>query len=184
MTARDEPGPPATVLRLLPNALTLARIALAAFFPLAPPGWRIAVVAAAAASDALDGWIARRYGVTTWIGALLDGIADKALTLAVLATFAAEGALSWPAVVLVMIRDLVVTAIALYLACRRAWAEITHVTARAPGKVTTLAVYVLMAVLLLAPGLAAWVLWPAVVLSILAAIDYAIIFLSVQPERR
>lgn len=172
------------MLRLIPNFFTLVRIAVAIGFPFAPASWRIGLLVLAGVSDLLDGWIARRFGLTSWVGALLDGIADKALTLAVLLTFQMEGVLSWYALVLVMARDIAVTLIAAYLATRRAWREITHVTARAPGKVTTLAVYLLMAVLLVAPGYSAWVLWPAGILSVLAAIDYGIIFLSVQPERR
>jgi cardiolipin synthase len=72
--------------RHLPNALTLARIAL-----VAPLIWLIAhhyfksallVVAVAGASDALDGLLARRFGWRSWLGGVLDPLADKVLLIA------------------------------------------------------------------------------------------------------
>jgi phosphatidylglycerophosphate synthase len=174
----------ATRLRAIPNALTLLRIAAAVAFPFAPVEARIPLVLFAALSDFLDGWIARRYALTSWVGALLDGIADKALTLAVLFTFTLEGTLTLWQLLLVMTRDVAVVAIAIHLAWHRAWPEFTRMSARMPGKVTTVAVFLLMAVLLLAPGLTWLAVWPAIILSVLAAIDYVLIFLSIDVKRR
>ena len=68
----------------LPTILTLLRIALipvlAAVYFL-PYGWTnfaaAAVFAFASATDWLDGWIARRFRLTTAFGAFLDPVADK-----------------------------------------------------------------------------------------------------------
>jgi phosphatidylglycerophosphate synthase len=169
---------------LIPNTLTILRIAIAAIFPFAAPVWRIPLVLVAGVSDSLDGWIARRFRLTSWVGALLDGIADKALTLSVLLTFTLEGSLAWWQLVLVMTRDVAVTAIAVYLAWNRAWPEFTRMSARMPGKVTTVAIYLLMAALLLAPGYAWIAVWPTAILSVLAAVDYVLIVLSVDVKRR
>lgn len=174
--------PPAAA-RMVPNFLTVVRLGIAAAFPFAPGAWRAPLLVLGAGTDFLDGWIARRFGLTSWVGALLDGIADKAFTITVLATFAFEGRLSWWALALVMTRDLAVAGIAAYLAWCRAWPEFTRMAARQPGKVTTVFVYLLMLVLLLAPAHAGWVLWPAILCSILAAVDYLLLFLSVEPER-
>jgi len=43
--------------------------------------WALGVFVAAAASDGLDGWIARRFNQKSDLGAFLDPIADKALLL-------------------------------------------------------------------------------------------------------
>lgn len=59
-------------------------------------------------SDALDGWLARRFGWQTELGAYLDPIADKALLMSI---YGALGALSYlPAwlVILVISRDLLI----------------------------------------------------------------------------
>ena len=68
----------------LPTVLTLFRIALlpvmVVVFYLPFRGANIAasvVFIAAAITDWLDGWIARRYGLTSAFGAFLDPVADK-----------------------------------------------------------------------------------------------------------
>jgi CDP-diacylglycerol--glycerol-3-phosphate 3-phosphatidyltransferase len=66
---------------------------------------------AAAATDALDGWIARMRG-TTALGALLDPLADKVLVLAPLVALAVVG-VGWPVTVVAILtgaRELLVAA--------------------------------------------------------------------------
>jgi CDP-diacylglycerol--glycerol-3-phosphate 3-phosphatidyltransferase len=84
----------------LPNSLTLLRIffvpllvaALVQADPSAPLGifninkefWALAIFLAAAATDLLDGYLARRWKQVTTVGTLLDPIADKLLISAAL----------------------------------------------------------------------------------------------------
>jgi phosphatidylglycerophosphate synthase len=77
-----------------------------------------------------------------------------------------------------------VTAIAAYLAWHRAWPEFTRMSARMPGKVTTVALFLLMGALLIVPAYAWLLVWPAAILSVLAAVDYVLIFLSVDVRSR
>ena len=156
----------------VPNALTLLRLAIAGYFPFAAAGWRLPLVLVAATSDWADGAIARRFKLTSWVGSLMDGIADKAVTLSVLATFAHEGVMAWWHLGLVLTRDVTVGVIAAYTALRREWAQFKSMTARWPGKLTTAGVFVLMGVLLVAPAYAPWALWPTIALSVIAGIDY------------
>ena len=75
------------LLRALPNAVSLSRLAMAAWFLATDdPLVRALLVAAAAASDALDGWLARAAGVTSRTGAFIDPLADR--TFAILAVSA------------------------------------------------------------------------------------------------
>ncbi len=62
---------------------------------------------AAGASDAVDGWLARRRGPTA-IGALLDPVADKALLVSMYVTLAAIHVLPDWLAILVVFRDLVI----------------------------------------------------------------------------
>ena len=62
---------------------------------------------AAGLSDAVDGWLARRYGGNA-IGALLDPVADKALLVTMYVTLAAVDALPPWLAILVVFRDLVI----------------------------------------------------------------------------
>ena len=60
---------------------------------------------AAAASDAVDGQIAKRFGSMTELGAYLDPIADKALLVAVYVSLGYRGLLPLWLVIMVVFRD-------------------------------------------------------------------------------
>jgi len=82
-------------LRQLPNLISLFRIVLTVPLALAllHRDWAAALVlfAVAAVSDAADGFLAKRFGWQTDLGALLDPIADKLLVATVLLTLAVQG---------------------------------------------------------------------------------------------
>ncbi len=94
----------------LANGLTALRIVLApVFLALYVEGDRLralAAFAAAAATDVLDGLVARALGQHTRLGAFLDPIADKFLAACALFALAATGRLPWWLPVLVVTRDL------------------------------------------------------------------------------
>jgi cardiolipin synthase len=94
----------------LANALTGLRIALApVFLILYVHGDRVralAAFAAAAATDVLDGLVARALRQSTRLGAFLDPIADKFLAACALFALAASGQLPMWLPVLVVTRDL------------------------------------------------------------------------------
>lgn len=90
----DPPRPTAAPWkRRLPNRLTGARLALAVVFfavlsvaPAAPSHWWAPAVAAgvfviAAVTDALDGYLARRWDAGSQFGRIMDPFADKVLVL-------------------------------------------------------------------------------------------------------
>jgi CDP-diacylglycerol--glycerol-3-phosphate 3-phosphatidyltransferase len=118
-------------LRRLPNQLTLLRIAcIPAVVALMNQGqvvaglgddigWSKTDVAAgvlfaiAALTDFFDGWIARKYGVESILGKLLDPLADKLLVVSALIILVEKHRLAgWIAVVLI-VRDLGINAIRL-----------------------------------------------------------------------
>ncbi len=94
----------------LANALTALRIVLApVFLVLYVHGDRVralAAFAAAAATDVLDGLVARALHQPTRLGAFLDPIADKFLAACALFALAASGQLPLWLPVLVVTRDL------------------------------------------------------------------------------
>jgi cardiolipin synthase (CMP-forming) len=55
--------------------------------------WAAAVFGIAAISDALDGWVARRFDMRTRLGAILDPLADKLLMLTAILTLSFT---AWP----------------------------------------------------------------------------------------
>jgi phosphatidylglycerophosphate synthase len=89
------------------NLVSAARIPLAVAFALADGmGVRLGILAAAAASDLLDGWLARRLGPSR-LGAILDAVTDKVFMLTAFAILAASGALTPLEVLGVLLRDIV-----------------------------------------------------------------------------
>jgi cardiolipin synthase (CMP-forming) len=59
-------------------------------------------------SDAVDGFIAKRFGTTSELGRYLDPIADKALLMSVFVTFGLQGALPIWLIILVVSRDILI----------------------------------------------------------------------------
>jgi CDP-diacylglycerol--glycerol-3-phosphate 3-phosphatidyltransferase len=141
----------------LPNALTLARAVLVvpviAFIAIGEPSAALLVFLGAAATDAIDGPLARRRGGTTALGAALDPLADKILVVGVLAALALRGIAPLWAVVLIFARELV----AIELRARSSHA----VAASTDGKAKTVLQVAAVAALLAAaawpaPGVATW----------------------------
>jgi cardiolipin synthase len=70
----------------------------------------LAIVLAAALTDAVDGAIARRFGQTTRVGAYLDPVVDKLFLSAIYISLAAVSAVPWWLVIAIFIRDFVLLA--------------------------------------------------------------------------
>ena len=109
----------------LPTWLTLARIAMvpvfvAAFFLPVESANVIctALFAAAAITDWLDGWLARRLGQTSDFGAFLDPVADKLMVAAALVLLVEADPTPWigvPAVVIIG-REIAISALREWMA--------------------------------------------------------------------
>jgi CDP-diacylglycerol--glycerol-3-phosphate 3-phosphatidyltransferase len=100
----------------LPNQLTVLRLLLVPVIGLtltAAFDWHnqvsAAVYAIAAATDTLDGQIARRRKLVTDLGKFLDPLADKLLVLTVLAILVSAGDLAFWVVVVIYAREFVIT---------------------------------------------------------------------------
>jgi cardiolipin synthase len=96
----------------IPNLITAVRIALAPFIGMAVArdDFRLAFLlfVIAAASDSLDGWLARRFHWVTRTGALLDPLADKFLIATFFIGLGVSRALPPWMVALVLSRDLLI----------------------------------------------------------------------------
>jgi CDP-diacylglycerol---glycerol-3-phosphate 3-phosphatidyltransferase len=106
----------------VPNMITFSRLGLAVFmFWLIDRGtnWLAATIifAIAAATDAVDGYIARRYGLITIIGRILDPFADKVIIGGAFVFLAARedsGINAWMAMI-VLGREMFVTSLRSFL---------------------------------------------------------------------
>ena len=98
----------------IPNLITLARILMVpvVVWAIASGQMLIAFVLflAAGISDAVDGFLAKRFGMTSELGAYLDPLADKALIVSIyVALGIAEAVPRW-LVILVVSRDIMIIA--------------------------------------------------------------------------
>lgn len=73
-------------------------------------GW-VAVIVVAALTDRLDGFLAKRYGWTSVLGAFLDQISDKLVTLGIFAFLSMHGAFHPLALGALVLRELFVSAL-------------------------------------------------------------------------
>ncbi len=97
----------------LPNKLTMLRIILVpvtmALMLTEHPIWAGIVFAAASVTDFFDGYIARKYGLVSSFGKIMDPLADKILVFGALLCFIQNGVINvWP-VVIILARELFVT---------------------------------------------------------------------------
>ncbi len=109
----------------IPNSLTLFRIVLIPVFVVVfylPGHWaRLAsamVFAAAALTDWLDGWLARKLGQTSAIGAFLDPVADKLMVAVALVLLVQSHPTPWLAVPAAVIigREITISALREWMA--------------------------------------------------------------------
>jgi len=123
----------------LPNAITVFRFLLVPPVVLLLLNGRFAaaliVFGVAGVSDAVDGFLAKRYHWTSQLGALMDPLADKLLLICSFVTLGWLGWIPYWLVALVILRDLVIVAGALtYHYC------IEHLTA-SPSLVSKLSTF-------------------------------------------
>jgi len=165
---------PRRALGTIPNLLSCSRLVLAAGFVAAgAPEARVGLIGAAAVTDFLDGWIARRVRATSRWGALLDPIADRVFVLTAVGTFLFSGALSTSAYFILLMRDLA-TAVGFVVARIIPWLRPVEFKARALGKVVTVLQLLTLAAVLVLPEAVRPLLVGVAVTSVLSIADYTL----------
>jgi CDP-diacylglycerol---glycerol-3-phosphate 3-phosphatidyltransferase len=139
----------------IPNQLTALRILLVPVFVallLQVDPWLkllgVIVFTVASLTDLYDGYHARKYGVETRLGAFLDPLADKLLITAALLLYVWMGYLVLWMVILVVVRDVVVTSLRIYAEYKNR-PVVTSTEAKYKTLVQNLFVYLIMALILM-----------------------------------
>jgi CDP-diacylglycerol--glycerol-3-phosphate 3-phosphatidyltransferase len=165
------------------NALTVLRLVLGPVFLVAlfqdggdSAAWRVAAFVAfavASVTDRIDGELARRHNLVTDFGKIADPIADKALIGAALIGLSVLGELPWWVTVVVLVREVGVTALRLVV--------IRHgvMPASRGGKVKTMLQSVAIGLLVLPTtgwleDLALLVMAVAVIVTVVTGVDYVL----------
>lgn len=164
----------------LPNAITVVRIVMAPVFfwlLLADAGadgpmrwWAAAIFVVAISTDWIDGWLARRNGLVTDLGKILDPIADKLLTSGALVCVSILGELPWWITLVIIVREVGITVWRL-VELRRG----TVVPASSGGKLKTLTQAIAISLFLtplwtLVGDWIVWVNWTFMILALVLTV--------------
>lgn len=161
------------------NAVTIARLvcapALCLVIVIAAPSYpALGAWIVLAATDGVDGYLARRHG-TTRSGAFLDPLADKALVIGAMWALVASGSFWWLPVALITLRELAISAFRSYWGRRGLAVPATYW-----AKVKTVVQSVAVGLALVPPvadgnlWLASAVLWVAAGLTLATGAQYLI----------
>jgi len=169
-----------TALRILLTPVVMALLLVDGSVPGDVARLALAAFCVAAATDWVDGRLARRWGVTTKLGSFLDTTADKLLVTGVLiALVAVERASPWIAVLIVG-RELVILGLRGVVA-----GEGTLMQPSLLGKLKTSVQFLAIALAIVRPGdpvaglfVDEWVMLAAAVITVVSAVDYLARFSS------
>jgi phosphatidylglycerophosphate synthase len=150
------------------DLLSVVRIPLAVAFPFVSNGWRMVILGIAAATDLLDGPLARRFGASA-LGSVIDPVADKLFMASAFGVVAVSRRLEVYEIVGVLLRDIVATVAFLatvYSHRPRA------IPARAGGKAVTVAQVLTLAAFLADSRFLQPMAWATNEIAIYAIWDY------------
>jgi CDP-diacylglycerol--glycerol-3-phosphate 3-phosphatidyltransferase len=175
MATRAVPAP----LAQLPNALTIARLAMIPVFVALviradgqsswAAGW---LFGAAGITDQVDGWLARRWRVESQFGRFVDPLADRIIIDAAVILLWAYDRLPWPALALILIRDSVLL-LGTPAALRRGY----EFSVSFLGKAATWVLYASISFVLVTDPGTDWpvaLFWSGVALAVAAGILYVV----------
>ncbi len=169
----------------LPNILTIARFILvptylAIYFSDTPNKlfWSLSIVLLAGLTDVIDGYLARRYGLVTELGALLDPLADKLMIIAVFLSLLITHEISFWAAAAVFLRDLSMILFSTFFHFQGK----KTVPANVMGKLTTVLFYLALTLFFFSVEGAEIYLWYVIGLSYLTSLIYLIQLRSVNQK--
>jgi CDP-diacylglycerol--glycerol-3-phosphate 3-phosphatidyltransferase len=175
MATRAVPAP----LAQLPNALTVARLAVIPVFVAlviqagGEASWAAGILfGVAGITDQVDGWLARRWRVESQFGRFVDPLADRIIIDAAVILLWYYDRLPWPALALILIRDGILV-VGTPAAIRRGY----EFSVSFLGKAATWVLYASIAFILVTDPGTGWPLvlfWAGVALAVAAGMLYAV----------
>jgi cardiolipin synthase (CMP-forming) len=158
-----------------PSLISWTRVALAfAFVQVAGSvALTLVVLALAAVSDIADGFVARRFGLATPTGAVLDAVTDKVFAATVLTTLVLAGRLTLINVALLGAREIVEAPLVFLLAVRPA-VRLRRVDERANvfGKAATTLQFATVVAVLAGSPLVSVGVWLTAAVGVAAGLTY------------
>jgi len=163
----------------LGNFFSLLRIPLGfMFLVVSEPKWVAAIVIAGAATDLLDGLIARVTHTESEIGALLDPFCDRIFVFLALVSFLPGGRIDWAEFLILILRDIFTGGV--FWVGRLAGKEMPF-HSRMGGKVTTALQVAALLTLIFYPDYVKIPVYLAGVAAVYAIIDYGMAGIRKMP---
>lgn len=172
------------MLKHIPNLLTLMRLILVPVFPMvyfsaSPSAMMMAlgIFIIAGITDILDGYIARRYNLTSIIGTALDPLADKLMLLTTLTCLYLSGHLPVIILIIMYLKELTLVATGLYMYFHKSKIVIPS---NIFGKLATVVFSIAVVLTMLRPDgqLHIILLYSALLFKLIAFSSYAIHFFT------
>lgn len=155
------------------NILSLLRGPLALLFISENTFYRTLAILLAMITDSLDGYLARRYRLTSQLGAFLDPLMDKFFVFFILAVFIHEDRLQlWEALSLIS-RDFAVLFFGLYLTLKGSWANLQFHSIWF-GKISTTFQFIVLLALIFRVSIPFYVFACFIVLGFLALLELSL----------
>jgi len=175
----------------LPNTLSLIRLLLVPVFAIVffsgIPGANIiaaAIFVAAALTDALDGYIARKYNKITKLGRVLDPLADKLMSFVALVCLVVAQIIPWWAAAALLLKEVIMLTGGLVIMKTK----MDVPPSQFMGKFATAAMMAVCTALMLFPNVSKTValvmICFALALMVGALIQYAVIFIQIMRGKR
>jgi phosphatidylglycerophosphate synthase len=154
--------------------MSLSRVVLALAFVLVSEPWdRIALIAVAAFTDFMDGWLARHEKTESTAGALLDPIADRIFVFVAISTYLVEGQLTTAQYFIFLTRDLA-TAAGFIVAKIIPTLRPAVFRARMLGKIVTVVQLITLVAIVVMPELTDALILTIGLVSAASIVDYTI----------
>jgi len=168
----------------VPNLFTVFRFCLIPLylyvFFTGHPKTALGVILLAGGTDVLDGYLARRRGEATALGALLDPLADKLMMLAIVVSLLWKQWIPWQAAALVAMRDIgMILGSAIFHLRGK-----STVRANWMGKLTTLCFYISIVLIFFGSPFALPLLWATIALSIVTSVIYLILVYHINRQSK
>ncbi|WP_202079507.1 CDP-alcohol phosphatidyltransferase family protein [Caldalkalibacillus salinus] len=169
----------------VPNMITIARFFLIPIFILVFfSGHELAnlyafvILLVAGLSDMLDGYLARKHGLMTEIGKLLDPLADKCMMITVICSFLIDQRISMIAAGFFFFRDIAMILISAVFHFRNSRILASNFF----GKASTVFYYVVFLFLMFQFPYSEALLWAAIIFSFITSFVYLIHFVKAHDE--
>lgn len=154
----------------LSNFLSLLRGPLALLFLVDNPFYRGVAILLAMATDSLDGYLARRFRMTSQVGAVLDPLMDKFFVFFAVCILMQEGKIQLWEMLALISRDFAVLFFGLYLALQKTWSNFQFRSIWS-GKITTTLQFFVLLGLTFGVTMPLYIFWCFIVLGILALFE-------------